>query len=64
MYKILFRIGNENSYIWKQIDGVFLKNHAEQLALNLTKHRVFNVIVPADGFEGLPKTFELKQQSV
>lgn len=65
MYKVLFRVGNQNSYIWKEVEGVYLEQHAQELANNLTKHRVFNVLVPVDDFNknGLPSTFDLDKSA-
>lgn len=62
MYKVIFRIGNEQHYIWKEVNGVFLKDHAEELCRNLMQRHVFNLLIPAEDFtqNGLPKTFELK----
>jgi hypothetical protein len=65
MFKVLFRIGNQDKYIWKEIEGVYLQDHAQELANNLTKHRVFNVMIPSDEYNknGLPSTFELETQA-
>ncbi len=62
MYKVIFRVGNEHSYIWKEVEGIFLNDHAQEISRNLLHRHVFNVVVPVDDFtkNGLPVTFELK----
>lgn len=66
MFKVIFRIGNEHSYVWKEVTGVFLKDHANEISSNLMRRHVFNVIVPAEDFEknGLPAIFNFEQKVV